>query len=311
MKSKRVGVIDIGTLKVKAEIAEISGGKAKTVFRSSVLTCLGLRMAENNNKPLPANLRKTLKELIRFKNIFKEQKTEDIRVVSTHAFREMGKEGEKLAVSIREKIGLPVEIISQKEEAELFFSAVMADFTTDEDFTVIDLGGGTLQALIGNKKRLKETHLLKMGAQFLHDTFSPRFTRRDCPTDEEMKTMEKYIFEQLSSISKDIKTPVIYGSACIIDAFRAIGLRMENFPHSPSHPHKVKAGELENFLSAIIPVPYGEREKRFPFRPGYMWGIDKAFLAVTSLCRRLSSPYIVPSNADISRGIILGMVKEN
>ena len=47
-----------------------------------------------------------------------------------------------------------MEIISQQEEANLFYKAVLGDFQTDEDFTILDMGGGSAQVLIGNRCEL-------------------------------------------------------------------------------------------------------------------------------------------------------------
>ena len=50
----KLAVIDIGTLKVKLLIADrLSSGEIQTSYTSNNLTCLGVRMSENNNKPLP------------------------------------------------------------------------------------------------------------------------------------------------------------------------------------------------------------------------------------------------------------------
>jgi len=40
-----------------------------------------------------------------------------------------------------------------------------------------------------------------------------------------------------------------------------------------------------------------------------LWGIDKAFLNVTSTSQKLQSPYIIPSNANINQGLAMSMLK--
>jgi exopolyphosphatase/pppGpp-phosphohydrolase len=296
---KRIGVIDIGNLKVKLEIVEVKQGKVVSLYASNTLTCLGLRMNENNNRPWRENLKKTIEELKRCRRILGEHGIDETRVVSTHALREMGATGVKVAKKIEKEAGLRVEIISQKEEAELFFKAVTHRWPGEEELTIVDVGSGSVQVLLGNRKKLKQDHLLKMGAQYLHDTFSPRHGGGDSPTEEEILRMRRYILQHLACLPAGIKTPVVYGSSCIINLFQA--LKLDN-------PAPVR--QLERVLRKVAPMPYDEREKKYPFEQKYyMWGVDKALLIVTQLARRVAAPWVIPTNANINQGLILGLVE--
>lgn len=136
MTKKRLGVIDIGNLKVKLEVVEIGAGQTTSLYNSNTLTCLGLRMNENNNRPLEENLQATLIELKRCQKILNDQKVDKIRVVSTHALREMGEAGKKIQEKIKQEVGLKIEIISQEEEAELFYRAVTHTWPNDEALAI-------------------------------------------------------------------------------------------------------------------------------------------------------------------------------
>lgn len=311
MAKDLLGVVDIGTLKVKFLIGEpTTDGQIKTKYQSNNLTCLGVRMHENDNHPKTENLQATIDELIRCQSILKKEGVGKIRVVSTHALREMGKVGDETARKIENEVGLKVEIISQKEEAELFFKAVMQDFQTQDDFTVVDVGGGSVQLLIGNKKKLKETYLLRMGAQYLQDIFSPRHTGNDFPKRSEIRKMEKYILEQLAPVPRGIKTPLIYGSSCIIDLFKTLGLTLKPYQESLAHPYKAKIEEMTAFLKKIIPIPYDQREDLYRFsQKYYMWGIDKAFLDIINIGKIIEAPFVIPSNANINQGLVLSLLK--
>lgn len=173
--SQKLAVIDIGTLKVKILIAETDHqGQIQPTYASNNLTYLGVRMRENNNRPKPEYVQDTIKELKRCRDILGKQRVTKLRVVSTHALREMGQAGREVAWQIKDEVGFDVEIISQQEEAEFFFQAVTQDFKTDQDLVIVDVGGGSVQLLIGGKDNLKQIHLLKTGAQYLFDVYSPR-----------------------------------------------------------------------------------------------------------------------------------------
>jgi exopolyphosphatase/guanosine-5'-triphosphate,3'-diphosphate pyrophosphatase len=305
----KIGVIDIGTLKVKLLVTEISSkGKSTTLHQSNTLTCLGVRMHENHNRPLSQHLKQTTEELKRCQKILEQESVDKFRIVSTHALREMGQAGKEIASQIKNETGLNVEIISQDEEANLFFKAVTKDFKTNKDLTIADIGGGSVQILIGNKKQLKQKFLLKTGALYLFDNFSPRHKGTDHPTRNEIRQMQTYIMQELSKIPEGTKTPLIYGSSCIIDVFKAIGLKLEKYHLSPRHPYRVSTSEIERFLKEVIPMPYDQREKKYNFyQKYYMWGIDKAFLNILSLCKKQSSPFVIPSNSNINEGLVMSL----
>lgn len=101
---KYYGVIDIGTLKVKLQIVEKSQtGELKTIEQSNILTCLGCHMAENGNRPKPENLEKLFAELSRCKKLMQKYGVKRMRVVSTHALREMAEVGTEIAKEIKKK----------------------------------------------------------------------------------------------------------------------------------------------------------------------------------------------------------------
>jgi exopolyphosphatase / guanosine-5'-triphosphate,3'-diphosphate pyrophosphatase len=306
----RAGVIDIGTLKVKFLIADRKpDGKMETVYESNTLTCLGCHMDENGNKPKPENLEKAINELIRCQNLLKKYRVTKVRAVSTHALREMGKVGLEIARVIKQKTGLTVEIISQKEEAELFYKAVLGDFNTDEDFTVLDVGGGSVQILIGNRKEMKNYYLLKTGTSTLWDMFLKGNTEKDHPTKGQLKKAREHILKALLPIPVNLNTPLIWGSSCVIDIFDSINFPRDAFEMSPQHPFKTPFEEMEKFLEKIWKVPLEIRDKdyRVP-TPKYMWGIDMALINVIELGKKVKAPYVIPSNANINQGLISSLI---
>ncbi len=306
---KRYGVVDIGTLKVKLQIVETDSSKnLKTLYDSSTLTQLGSKR-HNDIFPNPEFVQKTVDELSRCKQVLQEQQVDQVRVVSTHALREMGETGQQIAQTIKDKVGFKVEIISQEEEADLFFQAVIKDFKTDEDFTIMDQGGGSVQILIGNKKKLKHTFLLKTGSATLFDRFTPHHQGTDFPSRGEIRKMTNYVLEQLQPIPSSLKTPIIYGSTCIIDIFQTLKLKLEPFSVSQSHPYKTPIKEVKDFLDKVWPIPYETREEIFhPKQRYYMWGIDKAFLNAVELAKKVQAPFVVPSNANINQGLLQSLI---
>ena len=308
--SPRYAVIDIGTLKVKSLIAEItSKGIFKPVYKSNTLTCFGCDMNRNGGNISVKNLQDTVTELLRLKNLLKENKVFKIKIVSTHAMRR-AKNQKQVLQSIKQQTGFEVENITQDDEARLFFLAVMRGFPkSSQKYAVVDMGGGSVQILIGQPDKLQATHLLPIGAQTLHAKFTQDSENKlSFTTEQDLERMRRHILNQLLPVEQNLQTPLIYGSTNIIDLMQAIKLPLEENPDSPSHPYKIYAQHLQDFIHKILPLNYKTREAKYPFQYGYMWGVDKAFLNILTITEHLNSPHIIPSNSNIAEGLIYDLL---
>ena len=310
--NQRYAVIDIGTLKVKCLVAEVDEmGELVERYKSNNLTCFGCDMNRNGGWVSEKNLAKTIEELRRLKTVLGEYQVAKFQVVSTHVMR-LAKNREDILQKIKEELGWEVENITQEQEASLFYLAVMKGFTnTNQRYAIVDVGGGSVQVLIGLGNYLEKTLLLPTGAQYLHATFTENSDAETSFTKlEDIEKMKDYIVEQLMPVEKNLEVPIVYGSSNIIDLMKAIQLPLEEHRESRSHPYKVYARQLEEFMNRMLPVTYEEREKLFDFQKGYMWGIDKAFLNIVTLAEHLESPYIIPSNANIAQGVVWEMIND-
>jgi len=309
MSFYKYAIIDIGTLKVKTLIAHFDeDNNVVQVYASNTLTCFGCHLDKNKGIVKEEYLQKTIAELQRVKKVLEKYRVSKYRVISTHAMRR-AKNKDEIIAGIKKETGFEVENISQEQEAELFYQAVMAHArikqTKQQEFVLVDMGGGSVQLLVGNPRELKFKYLLQCGAQFLHDNFledphSPSgFTRQ-----EDLESMKEIILKELIKVDRSKGLPIIYGSSNIIDLMKAINLPLETDSSFNLHPYKTYAEHLQKFIDKVLPLSYAEREQRFPFQYGYMWGIDKAFLNIVTFADFFHSPYIIPSNANIAQGLI-------
>lgn len=230
------------------------------------------------------------------------------RVVSTHALRR-AKNRIQVIERIRRETGLEVENISSEAEAALFFQAVLKDFPAHRTYALVDMGGGSMQVIIGRRGRPEQMHLLPIGSATLHEKFTHNsLDESSFNTAEDIEHMKEYILEQLMPVKPASGLPIIYGSTNVIDLMKAIKLPLDNHADSQTHPYKTYAPCLEDFIAKVLPLTFAEREARYDFQKGYMWGIDKAFMNITTLAERLGSPYIIPSNANLAEGLVYSMI---
>lgn len=302
-------VIDIGTIKVKLLIAAVlPSGEFKQAYFSNELTCFGVDLDKNNGFVKEENLKNTIAELLRCKQTMKNHQISQARIISTHAMRR-AKNKEEILERIYRETGFVVENISQEEEARLFFKGVISGFETDKDYAIVDMGGGSVQILVGNRKELKKAHLIQTGAQFLHDNFTTNpHEETSFTTEDDLEKMRRYIVEQLLPLKGIGDLPLIYGSSNIIDVMKAMSIPMKENPESKTHPYLTYAKYLEEFIKKVTPLNYKQRNEKFPFQKGYVWGIDKAFLNIITMSEYFPSSYIIPSNANVAQGVIYSLI---
>lgn len=96
---------------------------------------------------------------------------DQIEAVATSAIRDAGN-GEELLAAIRERTGLEPRVISGREEARYDWLAI-ANSTTIVDGFGIDIGGGSIQALRIEDRRLARAESLPLGSVRVSEEFLP------------------------------------------------------------------------------------------------------------------------------------------
>jgi len=309
--NRKYAVVNIGSLKTKCLLGFFDkNDKFFPLHKSNNLTCFGCGMHENGGRILEKNIKETIKEVLRLKRIIEKNNCQEVRLFATHALRNAVNKQE-VKSQIEKATGFKIEIIEPEEEGELYFQAVIRDFTSNDNYIVTDIGGGSVQILIGNKEKLLKNYSFQTGAQFLHETFVRDPHNPETLTKkEDLERIEKYLAEQYTALNGEIGLPLIYGSSNIIDLFKAIKIPLKPYKNSLPHPYKANVKDINDFVERIINFPYGKREEMYPFQEGYMWGIDKAFLNVITLSKKFNSPYIIPSNTSIMEGFLYRLKEE-
>ena len=68
--------------------------------------------------------------------------------------------------------------------------------------------------------------------------------------------------------------------------------------------------KLYPIYERIIAFAYEDRMSMFPEEPYYMWSAENALLNVIQICDFLNVKTVVPSNSNISTGILYELAKE-
>ena len=196
-------------------------------------------------------------------------------------------------------------MLSHEEEAQIYFHVVASDL--DADVAVADTGGGSVQLCIGRKENLESMYLLKTGIYYMQE----RFGKSHHPTLSDQQEAWEYVRGEIGKL-KLIKKPgmkFVYGSTSIIDFVQALGIKLERVNYTKNHPYTVSIKELMKLYDKLMPYSYEERMAFYPAEPYFMWGADKGIMNIVSMCEALGIEEVIPSNMNISDGLLLELVK--
>ena len=306
-KTIRVAVIDVGTLKSKFEIKEFDENmNSKTLLRKKKLTVLGRDLDKNDGNIIDKSISITCEALKEFADDMKKFGVKRFKAVTTEAIRK-AKNSNEVLQKILDTTGIQLDTMTHKEEAEIYFRAVSRDFP-GRTIAVADIGGGSVQVVFGKDAEIYETHLFKTGTYFMQENFS----NSHHPTKEELENAMKYISKEMESLKKSAAKPelLVYGTTNIIDFLEAMKIDLISDNSNSLHSKSCSVSALRPVYEEIIKYSYEDRMSMYPDEPYYMWAADKALMNVFQICDYCDIDKVVPSNSNISYGLLL-QIAEN
>jgi exopolyphosphatase/guanosine-5'-triphosphate,3'-diphosphate pyrophosphatase len=184
-----IASIDIGTNTVLLLITQIdNSSNVKPLLNVYRMPRLGKDL-HNTGYILAEKVELLINILIEFKDICKKYNCTNIIPFATQAMRS-AKNSVEIIKEVHEKTGLKIEIISGEVEANLSYLGSISDAPKYENYTVIDIGGGSTEIIFGSTEKINFIKSFKLGVVTLTDQF---FT--DGYTATAVKNMEKLIDE--------------------------------------------------------------------------------------------------------------------
>ncbi len=198
----KLAVIDIGTNSIHLVLADIlPDASYKILDRFKDLTRLGDGAFATRQLSAAAITRalNTLKTLV---TLARNKGFDRIVAVATSAVREARNGGEFIN-QVAEQTGLTVRVISGTEEARLIFLGVQHSIALPEEpALVVDVGGGSVELIVGNRETMLHAKSLKLGAIRLVDQFLPKTP----PSAPLLRALEETVAGQLKAALETFKT---------------------------------------------------------------------------------------------------------
>ena len=192
---ERVAIIDLGTNTFHLLIAEEKRDGFSFIYRERLAVRIGQR-GINKGIIQPDAIDRAVRALSSFRTTIDQHDVLRIFAFGTSALRNAANAEEVINI-FKVKAGIEVTVISGDREAELIFQGVKSGMQLgNENSLVMDIGGGSVEFIIGNENSIVWKESFEIGAQRLVE----RFQQHDPIQNQEIHLLEDYFQEKLAPL---------------------------------------------------------------------------------------------------------------
>ncbi len=307
----RIAVVDLGTNTFNLLIVETTGNSSYRIIYNNKLP---VKLGEGG-----INKKEITKDAYQrgIDAMAKHSRTiSEYRVTATYAFGTAAlrnaENGELFIRTIREEFNIRVELITGDREAELIYKGVKQAVPLDNNkVLILDIGGGSNEFIIANKKQIFWKYSYKLGIAKLLDQFKPS----DPILPNEIENVTRYIDEELQSLFtavRNYKIDTLVGASGSFETFTAmIKADDENFESetgtSPSST-VINISEFTTLHKRLMASTIDERREMKGLEPMRVEMIVLASLFVKFILDKLAIQNIIQSNFALKEGVIYDLL---
>ena len=166
-----IASIDIGTNSTHLLIAEINLDLKTFSIKFTDKSSTRLGEKDEDGNLTEESMERVLKTLRRFKDYCKSNGVNRILTAATSAVRE-APNGRDLINKVQGDLGIQIELISGAEEARLIYLGVLSGMALEDKlYVIIDIGGGSTELILADKKDAIALTSSRVGAVRLKNDF--------------------------------------------------------------------------------------------------------------------------------------------
>lgn len=259
-------IIDLGTNTFHLLIVEKTDHSYKTLFRESRPAKIG-QAGINQGLITEAGINRALAVLTYFRQILDQHAVapEQVAAIGTSAIRVARNQGEFID-RVRQETGIQIQVISGDTEAEYIYKGVRAAGVLDtETSLIIDIGGGSVEFILGNQERIFWKQSFEIGGQRLLERFMPGAPDRSDPiSPASMRRLYEYLQEQLLPLANAVhqyQPTVLVGSSGSFDTLIDMWYMHErgHLPDPAQHAFSLPVSEFYRTFELLISRTHAER----------------------------------------------------
>ncbi|MCA6074178.1 exopolyphosphatase [Fulvivirga sedimenti] len=199
MKDERIAIIDCGTNTFHLLIADIKNHESTIVYQDKSVVRIGQGGISFGKINKDASDR-AVSALQNFSTIIRQHDIHRVYAYATSAFRSAAN-GTELTQRIARETGIHITIIDGRREAELIYSGVTYALNDlKETALVVDIGGGSVEFIIGKGNDILWKESFEIGGQRLIDLFYAT----DPITQQSAEELQNFLDVRLGALRKAV-----------------------------------------------------------------------------------------------------------
>ena len=254
--AEHFAVLDVGSNAIRSQIAAVDHPQRYRILEQDRQPVRLGHDVFQTRKLNPDIVEAAVKVLLDFKNLTARYRVKSIKAAGTSALREAA-DGKSFQRRVQ-KLGIPLEVISEEQEAQLISLGVMSGlrFHLPLGF-FLDIGGGSVELAVANTANTFCLFSVPLGAVRLTEAF----IGNDPPRNKDMKNLRGFVQDKLSPIARRIeqeKFTMAFGSGGTITALAETDSRVAGDSKAGSLTI-LRRSRLKALLETLISQTTSER----------------------------------------------------
>lgn len=290
-------IIDIGTNSVRLLMAEKDEkGEWKTLRKELRSTRLGEGMTDKATIGQGAKER-TLSAVEEFTAMAKLEGAEDIFAYGTSIMRDASN-GEEFADEVTAASGVPVRILSGKEEA--YYSYIGAAGTSGVITSVVDIGGGSTEICVGFGTDVGARHSFRLGCVRCSKQFDTTTARGRAELKKHCFTLfrETDLMESMRNVKRWI------GVGGTVTSLASMLQELEVYDSLKVQDYVIHPEDVSKILEKLSKMSYDDKCHMKGLLPSRADIIVAGVVILDSLMEYFALSEITVSDCDLSEGLL-------
>jgi exopolyphosphatase/guanosine-5'-triphosphate,3'-diphosphate pyrophosphatase len=298
----RVATVDVGTNSILLMIADVDdAGEVRVVDDRCRIERLG-RGVDRTGALDEAAIVRSLEAIEEYARAIRSAGATRVGAVGTQALRE-AKNGAAFLEPAAKILGVPVEVIGGRREAELAFGAVMKSFPElrEGPLVVMDVGGGSTELIVGRDGAIESLVSVPIGSVRLAE----RHLQHDPPSEDDAIALLAGIDAALAPHPLPPGVPLV-GTAGTATTLAAVAIGLD--PYDPDRVQGMRLArvEVDAQLRRYFGMSTAERSVLRGLEPKRADVIPAGCAIIARVMARMHATELIVSD----RGIRFGLLSE-
>jgi exopolyphosphatase/guanosine-5'-triphosphate,3'-diphosphate pyrophosphatase len=295
----KIAIIDLGTNTFHLLIAEISNGEPIIIYKTNEPVKLGEDITKDN-LIIPTAFARGINCLKLFKKTIDQHKVELIKATATSGVRS-AKNGKDFVNAAKENAAITIDIINGDTEAEYIYKGIKWSGAITGLSLIMDIGGGSTEFILCNKKKLLWKKSYNIGAARLMQTFF----NSDPINESDKRAIQHHLDDhllELITICQIHKPQTLIGSAGAFETF--VSMINSEIDINAISETNINFQSYFQLAKALIEANHEERAKMDGLIPFRVDMIVMASILTNYILEKLNIKQIKLSTYDLKMGVL-------